>query len=169
MYGPNLYQKTPRQKSIMKDWQKLQEIQNIANMGMGHSFSNSEHNVNKELARRLSKRFNEMKKLARKYAPFKLRTIEAIERLCNQHMNKQVSDKAFIHRLRLIAMSNGANIMHLNNAEAQINMKEQMRKRMKIIRRGPQRKAPKMTKRNPYLYGKKGSTTPAKLFKKIFR
>jgi hypothetical protein len=72
-------------------------------------------------------RFRELKRIARKYAPQKLRTIEAIENLCVQNHSGKVSDTAYIHRLRLISLSNGVNPMLLDQAEARINTAERYR------------------------------------------
>lgn len=71
-------------------------------------------------------RFSHLKRIARKYAPHKLRTVEAIEKLSMDNHAGRINDRSYVHRLRLIALSNGANTMLLDQAESRINAAEGM-------------------------------------------
>lgn len=69
-------------------------------------------------------RFAELKKVARRNAPQKLRTIESLERLAILNHTGKISDRTYLHRLRLIALSNGVDPGLLNQAEVRINAVE---------------------------------------------
>lgn len=65
--------------------------------------------------------FAELKAMARRFAPHKLRTIESIEKLAISYHMGRISDKTVLQRLRLMAVSNGAKTDHIDQAEARMN------------------------------------------------
>jgi hypothetical protein len=77
--------------------------------------------------KKIHARFADLKRLARKHAPHKLRTIEALERLSIDNFRGKINDLAYIHRIRLVAMRHGVNTFALDQAEAKINAAEGMR------------------------------------------
>lgn len=69
-------------------------------------------------------RFRELKRIAKKHAPGKYRTIESIEKMCYENHKGNISDKVFLHRLRLMAVSNGVSPAMIDQQEARINIME---------------------------------------------
>lgn len=106
----------------------------------------SQGHPKKTTSSEIRKRFSELKRISRKYAPGKLRTIEAIERLALDNHAGKISDLAYISRLRMISMQHNINPMMLNQAESRIRIAESMNNSMKPME-NPFRK---MNSKNPF-------------------
>jgi hypothetical protein len=122
--GPGSVARLPVHGKVNEDWEILlncyavgYDSHNPVMLGPQGRFSPTDLNE-------IRSRFSQLKRIARKYAPQKLRTIESLERLSIQNHAGKISDRAYVHKLRLIVLSNGLDPTLIDQAEARINAVE---------------------------------------------
>lgn len=128
--GPGSVAGLPTSGRVNQDWEILLKCYATAYDSQNEMMlSPQREKFNPTTLGEIKRRFADLKRLARKYSPHKLRTVEALEKLAIANHTGKIGDRAYVHRLRLLSLQHGVNPMFLDQAEARINAAEGFQQR----------------------------------------